>query len=231
MTTATKRFLYWRVNEGSGHILDFADVAKGGESGPDAQASKIWLVGTYGCRTCVGLYVRISPTRCLMLHINATPTKPIVKGAPQNREGDKGLGAKVQDEVLTELEDLAKSVNWEPTGEEPVEVCCPLQEAEEAWMTGNPQFYTGHYIMNAIRTFLKRKVLHPQDCEGFIVDQRTGTKRVTAPFDAQRFKQDTVADILVPMPPPPTFDDYVGAETSDDHKWEFFVKPLGQGLS
>lgn len=173
-TATTKGLLYWRVNEGSGHVLDFDDVARGNDSGPHAQASKIWLVGTYACRTCVGLYVQISLTRCLMLHINAVPAQPSRDGAPYNRLVDEVLGHATQQKVARALEDLAASIDWEPTGQERVVVCCPLQEAEDFLKADEPQLYTSHYIMRAIRQFLKKETLDAQNWEGFIADQRKG---------------------------------------------------------
>lgn len=229
MTTPTKGTFYWRVGEGSGHILEFENVAERGEPSTDTQANSIRLVGTYGCRTCVGLYVRIDDDRCLMLHINALPADRLNGTPPHNRLVSVALGQATCETVRRTLEELAEKEGWTPTGKETVVAACPMAEDDDFLKTdsaGKPLLYTGHYVMKAIREFLKNKGIEQHPWEGFIVDQRTGDVRVSAPFDAKRFGPGSELSMGMSLPPPAEFEGYVGAETLEDLKWLIFVPQL-----
>ena len=203
---------YYRcAYESDGQVLEFEALPSPKPGSAQLLESNIWLVGTWGCRTCVGLYVRIRPDQCLMVHINA-----LVKalGRPKQKASGESLrtpaeGQVVYERVLRKLQKTASDMEWTVTGCESITMCCPLPEAASL------QLYTGHYIIKAIREFLKRPGLVRNNWEGFVVNQYDGKVRIVARCSAARYEMEG------PMPQPPAFNGYIPVYTADNEEWLF----------
>lgn len=191
---------YRYLHEGDGAFLDFVDP-------PNSNIQQnIWLVGTNNCRTCVGLYVRISPTRCLMVHIDAKSGRRVRadEDAPQNRLVTDGEGATIKQYVETQLVVEAQKNGWTPKADQKVVVCCPMWESDG-------DTYAGKFVIDAINSFLGRDV-YVERWGGFVVDQKTGNVVNSFRFDKNSFGEG---------PQPGVSDWDARRETQNVEEWVF----------
>jgi len=181
---AGKRYRY--VAEGDGHVFDFNDTSRGEKDGGFRGDPPIYLVGTYGCRTCIGLYIKINDTKCLMAHINGVDGRKWTIGvsATKNRIVDPAQGRILQEAVLQKLKDTAEREKWTPTGREQVVWCCLYHKAFDG-----DTLFVGHYLVKAIQKFLLLPDQEmPMGWEGFIVDHKTGRAVAHASYRRELFR-------------------------------------------
>lgn len=178
--------LFRWVREGQGRVVNFETLSDGGQDKTDGiiKQSNVFLVGTTGLRTCVGLYVKISDTRCLLLHINAMVTAQKKELGFRNRRVTLDQGREIFNQVRKRLEDTAAALNWTVSGQEIAIMCCPHAGGRD--LTYCVELYTGYFVVKAIRTFLRKSddKLVLQHWGAFIVDQKTGVVRESAPYGA-----------------------------------------------
>jgi hypothetical protein len=135
-------------------------------------------IGTFGCGSCVAVYMKLSPTTCFIAHINAAFSKP--GSYPQTTLGmdlyDRRVvseveGGYVRDEILRLLHEESVRENWPPLEEiEPIKLACPVMEHPVSGAA-----LSGKYIVQAVREFLHRERLTVNtESEGFVVMHDTG---------------------------------------------------------
>jgi len=180
-----KREFRW-TPEGYGGFMDFKeakqeDVAQGLCSHEDT-----WLVGTHSCCTCVALYVRTSPTRCLMRQIDAKNGRRLAAGEdpPQNRKVSVAQGELIAQYVETQLFEKARNANWEWDASQKAIMCCP-------WPDHEGELYAGWYVIKAVNSFLNRKDIPIEAAPwgGFVVNQKTGELVNKFVFDRKKFER------------------------------------------
>lgn len=145
-------------------------------------------IGTWQCRTCVGVYMKLSPTLCFVAHINAAHMRPNWDRSRSaidpyaNRIVTEAEGAYVRDEVRYRLEKESRRWDWPPV-EKIMELTlvCPMLCYEGKDLSGK-------YIVQGIKDFLHRPHVIVEKSEGFVVQfssgfvthfpvQKTGDKR------------------------------------------------------
>lgn len=180
--------------EGKGAILTFSKFANQEADAIPELMEHIQLVGTHDCRTCVGLYIKINETTCLMAHINATSKYRRLRNemAPGDRAVFPYEGEQIYGDVLAMLNLEANLLNWDPTAKAQTKyvVCCPKtvgKARDGRWFK-----YTGYYVLAAIRTFLDKteSEFEWKSWGGFIVDQNTGDVVQKFPWDAEAYKRE-----------------------------------------
>jgi hypothetical protein len=135
-------------------------------------------IGTFGCGSCVAVYMKLSPTTCFVAHINAAHSQP--GGYPQTTLGmdlyDRRIvseveGGYVRDGVLHLLVEESIRENWPPIEDiEPVELACPVMEHPVSGAD-----LSGKYIVQAVREFLRwPKLTVNTESEGFVIMHDTG---------------------------------------------------------
>jgi hypothetical protein len=90
-------------------------------------------IGTSGCRSCVAVYMKLSPTTCFCAHINASyflksyfDTKPDDVQLYDMRIVGELDGGYVRDEVIRLLEEESACMGWPPVEQiENVVLVCP----------------------------------------------------------------------------------------------------------
>jgi hypothetical protein len=127
-------------------------------------------IGTWQCRTCVGVYMQISPTSCFIAHINAAHVRPNWHDSKHstdrstNRIVTELEGAYVKKQVIQRLKKESRRSGWPPVNEiDRVWLVCPMLRFQGKTLSGA-------YIVQGIREFLQRDTL-PVDkwSEGFVV--------------------------------------------------------------
>jgi hypothetical protein len=127
-------------------------------------------IGTSQCRTCVGVYMQISPTSCFIAHINAAHVRPSwhhskhATNRYNNRIVTEAEGAYVQEEVTRRLREESYRSDWPPVEEiERVWLVCPMMRFQGKKLSGT-------YIVEGVRDFLRRDNFTVDKwSEGFVV--------------------------------------------------------------
>jgi hypothetical protein len=133
-------------------------------SDPKFNPETLPAIGTFGCGSCVAVYMKLSPATCFVAHINAAFSEP--GSSPQTTLGmdlydrcvvTEAEGGYVRDEVLRLLHEESIRENWPPIEDiEPVELACPVLE-------------------QAVREFLRwEKLTVNTQSEGFVIMHETG---------------------------------------------------------
>jgi len=150
----TFKAFFRHLPEGKGAILTFSKAA----DRPAKEASELMehinLVGTHDCRACVGFYIKINETTCLMAHINATSKYRRLRSelGPGDRAVYPYEGAQIYDKVLARLRQEAQLLHWTPSEQTRYVVCCPKtvgKAKDQKWYK-----LAGWYVLEAIREFL-----------------------------------------------------------------------------
>ena len=151
------------------------------DSKTEFDADTLAAIGTYGCSSCVGVYMKLSPTTCFVAHINASHV-PI--DYPSMRRDDLVLydlrivtdaeGGYVRAEVIRRLNTASRTMNWPPVDQiRNVVLVCPVMKHPLSGAT-----LSGTYIVQAIREFLGRwDIPVNTESEGFVVWHDTGAVR------------------------------------------------------
>lgn len=143
-------------------------------------------IGTSQCRTCVGVYMQISPTTCFVAHINAAHVRPdwhhseYASDHTADRAVTKLEGAYVREQVIQRLEEESSRSGWPPVDEiERVWLVCPMLRFQ-----GKNLSWT--YIVQGIRDFLRRDNV-PVDkwSEGFVVKFSEDDKILQFPLESR----------------------------------------------
>lgn len=134
-------------------------------------------IGTYGCSSCVAVYMKLSPSSCFFAHINASKRLPGSGQIPS----DDGLyslhivtdaeSAYVRDEVFRLLRGESVFMSWPPLEQiSQVVIACPHLKHPVSGET-----LSGTYVVQAIRDFLGRQAIPVNtESEGFAVTYDTG---------------------------------------------------------
>jgi hypothetical protein len=168
--TATRPLHYrWIAQDHGGtYKHTTTDPPPGPEDVPDLL--NLPAIGTWQCRTCVGVYMQISPTSCFVAHINAAHARPDwhesehASDRSTNRIVTEAEGAYVQEQVIQRLKEESRRSGWPPVAEiERVWLVCPM-------LRFHGKKLSGAYIVQGIRDFLRRDNI-PVDkwSEGFAV--------------------------------------------------------------
>jgi hypothetical protein len=147
-------------------------------SDPEFNPETLPAIGTFGCGSCVAVYMKLSPTTCFVAHINAAFSEP--GSYPQTTLGmdlydrcvvTEAEGGYVRDEVLRLLHEESIRENWPPIEDiEPVELAYPVLEHPLSATALN-----GKYIVQAVREFLRwEKLTVNTQSEGFVIMYETG---------------------------------------------------------
>jgi len=134
-------------------------------------------IGTYGCSSCVGVYMELSPTTCFVAHINASYRPVDYWNITHNttlydlRVVTEVEGRCVRDEVIRKLNTASRCMRWPPANQiRNVVLVCPFMEHPISAAT-----LSGTYVVQAIREFLGRTDLPVNtQAEGFVVRHDTG---------------------------------------------------------
>jgi hypothetical protein len=155
------------------HTLD-SPPSKEQDTAPDLL--NLPAIGTWKCRTCVGVYMEISATLCFVAHINAAHTRPhwhrseAAEDPYTNRLVTQAEGAYVREEVARRLDEESYRSDW-PTLDKGMRVwlVCPM-------LRYYGQALSGTYIVEGIRNFLRQRENRFADStvvdklsEGFVV--------------------------------------------------------------
>ena len=153
------------VNAGFGNTFEYdpADPCK--------------FIGTYGCVTCVGVYVVVDEERCFVAHIDThiTPTTPVRRGAfACNRRQSQ----QSKDEVVKALQVHATRNAWNFNDKKfrtSVKLVCPKLEIQSN-MDSTEYRRTGAVICEEVKDFLNMPGLVVDGkSQGFTVDRKSGT--------------------------------------------------------
>jgi hypothetical protein len=135
-------------------------------------------IGTFGCGSCVAVYMKLSPTTCFIAHIDAAFSKPgsyaqttLGMDLYDRRVVTEVEGGYVRDEVLRLLVEESVRENWPPIEDiESVELACPVMEHPVSGAA-----LSGKYIVQAVREFLRwPKLTVNTKSEGFVIMHDTG---------------------------------------------------------
>lgn len=147
------------------------------DSDTEFATETLTAIGTYKCSSCVGVYMKLSPTTCFVAHINASHTPfDYSKTTHETHLYDLRIvtdveGGRVRDEVVRRLNLASRSSNWPPVNQiSNVVLVCPVMTHPMSGAT-----LSGDYVVQGIREFLGRRDL-PVDTvsEGFVVRHETG---------------------------------------------------------
>ena len=134
-------------------------------------------IGTYGCSSCVGVYMKLSPTTCFVAHINAAYLPADHSTITRDdilydlRIVTDVEGGYVHDEVIRRLIKASRCMNWPPVDQiRDVVIVCPVLEHPISGAT-----LSGAYVVEGIRDFLgRRNISVDTESEGFVVRHETG---------------------------------------------------------
>lgn len=133
-------------------------------------------IGTWQCRTCVGVYMQISPTTCFVAHINAAHIRPrwhrsqAAINPYTNRLVTEAEGAYVQEEVMRRLNEESYRSAW-PHVDAIQRVCLVFPMLRFGAKT-----LSGAYIARGVCDFLRRPGLYVDtESEGFVVKFSDGS--------------------------------------------------------
>lgn len=130
-------------------------------------------IGTSGCHTGVGVYIKLTKQSCFVAHINAVHmSMDVEQSTPEGRcLVTAEEGAYVREETTRRLEEESKRAKW-PSVDciDQVVLVCP---ASHDRLTGLA--LAGSYIVDGICHFLKRKKLQVNtEADTFLVKHATG---------------------------------------------------------
>lgn len=134
-------------------------------------------IGTYGCSSCVGVYMDLSPTTCFVAHINAAYLPANYASITRDdilydlRIATETEGGYVRDGVVRKLLKASRCMNWPPVDQiRNVVIVCPVTNHPISVAT-----LSGTHIVQGIRQFLgRRDVPVNTQSEGFVVSHETG---------------------------------------------------------
>jgi hypothetical protein len=137
-------------------------------------------IGTQGCHSCVGVYMKLSSTTCFVAHINASHHQFDYSLEISDDElydlriVTPAEGGFVCDEVLRLLDEESALMCWPPIDQiQNVVLVCPAMKHPVSGAT-----LSGTYVVQAIREFLDRRDLPVNTVsEGFVVSHDTGVVR------------------------------------------------------
>ncbi|KAK5136799.1 hypothetical protein LTR08_002095 [Meristemomyces frigidus] len=181
-TKHTTRFR--SIPEGQGRTFTFrkASYAEAASYHTDPQC--IRCIGTSGVKTCVGVYFKLSDSKCFVAHINGY-VKEGEKGVVKRRCKDKE-GQLFVDEVVRRLGVESKRGNWVYTNPEIAKsllIVCAEPETRS-----KREVLTGWWIIKGIREFLHLEDAPIERKAGFVVDFDSGRVQTltfsSADFDA-----------------------------------------------
>lgn len=140
-------------------------------------AETLPAIGTYGCSSCVGVYMKLSPTTCFVAHINAAYLPAAYSTITHNdmlynlRVVTETEGGHVRDEVVRKLIKASRCMNWPPVDQiRNVVIVCPVLKHPTSGAT-----LSGTYVVQGIRQFLGRRDIPVNtQSEGFVVSHETG---------------------------------------------------------
>ena len=140
-------------------------------------AETLPAIGTYGCSSCVGVYMDLSPTTCFVAHINAAYLPANYASITRDeilydlRIVTETEGGHVRDEVIRKLIKASRCMNWPPIDQiRNVVIVCPVLEHPISGAT-----LSGTYVVQGIRQFLGRRDIPVNtQSEGFVVSHETG---------------------------------------------------------
>ena len=134
-------------------------------------------IGTYGCSSCVGVYMDLSPTTCFVAHINAAYLPANYASITRDdvlydlRIVTETEGGYVRDEVFRKLIKASRCMNWPPVDQiRNVLVVCPVMNHP---ISG--AMLSGAYVVQGVHQFLGRRgITVNTEAEGFVVNHETG---------------------------------------------------------
>jgi hypothetical protein len=145
------------------------------DSAPDL--NNLPAIGTWKLRTCVGVYMKISPTSCFVAHINAAHMRPhwhrseAAEDPYANRLVTPAEGAYVREEVARRLDEESYRADWPALFDNTMRVwlVCPMLRYEERALSGT-------YVVEGVRDFLRQRgyrfvdsMFVDKSSEGFVV--------------------------------------------------------------
>jgi len=161
-------------------------------------------IGTWKCRTCVGVYMKISATSCFEAHINAAHTRPAWHRSEaaidpyRNRLVTEAEGAYVREEVTRRLDEESYRSDWPPLDKTMrVRLVCPMLRHEGKAASGT-------FVVEGIRDFLRQRGYRVVD--SMVVDQSSEGFVVT--FSEDKFEPFPMQDPALGGPPLPDDDVY-----------------------
>lgn len=181
------------IDEGQGGILHFDLQSPQQDPIHNTPLTRLLIpwVGTYGCRTCVGVYFKIDETRAFVAHINAWKQILSFYGHEETtREVTDQEGQDLKEKVLILLQRTAYG-NFYPDeiDKSSIIIVCPWPTLED-----KPEVkLTGWWIIKAIEDFLEIPKPIYSNHSGFVVHHETGEKRLFA------FDPDDVRGVRPPL--------------------------------
>jgi hypothetical protein len=163
---------------------------RGQDSDKNFTADTLPAIGTYGCSSCVGVYMQLSPTTCFVAHINASH-RPFDYSTMTHNETLYDLrvvteeeGSHVRGEVIRKLNLASRCMHWPPADQiEEIVLVCPVMEHPISGAT-----LSGFYIVQAIGEFLgRRDILVNTQAEGFVVRHDTGAVQYFPWLDGDQY--------------------------------------------
>lgn len=154
---------YYAILEGCGGTLD---LPPGDPIDIPYNRNAITRVGTYGCRTYVGVYIKLTERRCFIAHINAyAQDERGDREPPENRSlKSHSEGDLLREAVLLRLREEARTENWPPRKEWLAAcVTCPMPAWKDRWLTGL-------HVLEALQRFIPEPLFQIQPWEAFVVD-------------------------------------------------------------
>ena len=142
----------------------------------DSTCDLFRAIGTRGCHSCDGVYMRLSPTTCFVAHINASH-RPVHYSQEASDDELYDLrvvtdleGGYVRDEVLRLLDEESTLMRWPHVDQvENVMIVCPAMKHPTSGAT-----LSGTYVVRAVQEFLNWRHLHVDTMsEGFVVTHDT----------------------------------------------------------
>ncbi|EME39294.1 hypothetical protein DOTSEDRAFT_28463 [Dothistroma septosporum NZE10] len=195
---------YYDYEQGHGKILPLPVEIKC----YDGIDRKVYSIGTSGCYTCVGIYVRLSDSECFMAHLAADLLDGEGDEVYQPNEGQgkrlrQALLGKLQ--AVPELTALVNAKDYQPRQGEIV-VCSMLPDAVGGKTSA------GKYLIDGLQEFFGNQT-QAKWGTGFVMDH---TARQTHWID-RKWKEEMGKDV-VEAPEDADFEDTDEA-TPRDYRW------------
>ena len=139
------------VPEGTGGTFTFSSNQAESSSAPNKGLSHMEYIGTYGCYTCVGIYLKIDQSRAYCMHVNGCSRIDFPKNIVADSDGEA-----MKEEFLRRLRKDADKENWDTSNQDfgkDLVVLCPNPDFD--CVDGETYKRTGWYIVQGLREFLK----------------------------------------------------------------------------
>lgn len=182
-------------------VIPFHFIAEG--CGGTITTGDISYVGTYGCKTCVGIYLPLKDSsRCFVAHINAcfdigSSKKPWARRCVGDHEGPDVRHWVGQ---WLRLESGAQRWKAEDVDQSKIVVVCP---AYRRYRRSSPMYRdrhntnpedwrpTGHFVVLGLQDFLQNDSICPDESsQGFVVDHQDQSLTCKISKDLSRTDRD-----------------------------------------